>query len=232
MAKEIAQFKEFAQPKYADRLAYIDPTLYPGYVPSINPFELKDKSETNIALMTQELLIIIRVLLQANGKDTNITNQMDAILNPCIAVLLRRTNSSFADLKRFMDDNDNADLIQLGRQSPNPQHKLIFKHKFHSPHFGATKHGIYVRLQVILNDPTFQRLISHKTTLHLRELIDQHKVILFKLSLGGSGSESVQAYGRFIVGMLRIIALQRSQMPKSKRVPTLLFIDELQNFIS
>tara|TARA_R110001592_G_scaffold250179_2_gene512805 strand:+ start:302 stop:502 length:201 start_codon:yes stop_codon:yes gene_type:complete len=42
----------------------------------------------------------------------------------------------------------------------------------------------------------------------------------------------VQAYGRFIVGLLRIIALQRTNMAIQKRVPILLFIDEFQNFIS
>jgi hypothetical protein len=42
----------------------------------------------------------------------------------------------------------------------------------------------------------------------------------------------VQSYGRFIVGMLRIIAFQRSNIPQEFRVPTYLFIDEFQNFIS
>ncbi|MBL4746987.1 MAG: hypothetical protein JKY08_11565 [Flavobacteriaceae bacterium] len=64
MAEEIAKFKEFEQTKFANRLVYIDPTLKTGYSPSINPFELQDHSEQNIALMTQELKSIINVLLQ------------------------------------------------------------------------------------------------------------------------------------------------------------------------
>ncbi len=111
---------------------------------------------------------------------------MDAILSPCIATLLRLETSSFSDLQRFMDDNNNADLLALGQQSPNPQHKLLFRHKFNSSLFSATKHGIYTRLQVILNDPTFQNLISHTTTVHLKQLIEAKKIILFKLSLGNA----------------------------------------------
>jgi len=42
----------------------------------------------------------------------------------------------------------------------------------------------------------------------------------------------VQSYGRFIVGMLRILAFQRSSIPKEFRTPTYLFIDEFQNFVS
>jgi len=42
----------------------------------------------------------------------------------------------------------------------------------------------------------------------------------------------MQAFGRFIVGMLRIIAIQRSPLPAYMRTPTFLYIDEFQNFIS
>lgn len=244
MAQEIAQFNEFSHTKYANRLVFIDPSLKQGYSPSINPFQLENKTEESIALMTQELLSIIKVLLQWLGQSSaqsgngsqnqwaSTTNQMDAILSPCIATLLRCGNSSFTDLQRFMDDNNNADLLLLGQQSPNPQHRLLFRHKFNSPLFSATKHGIYTRLQVILNDPTFQNLISNTTTINLKQLIEEKKIILFKLSLGNAWSDSVQAYGRFIVGLLRIIALQRTNIAVNKRVTILLFIDEFQNFIS
>ena len=240
MAQEIAQFNEFSQTRYANRLVFIDPSVKTGYSPSINPFQLEVKTDESIALMTQELLNIIKVLLQSMGQSnswsqnqwTSTTNQMDAILSPCIATLLRCQNTSFTDLQRFMDDNNNADLLALGQKSPNPQHRMLFRHKFNSPLFSATKHGIYTRLQVILNDPTFQNLISNTTTVNLKQLIEEKKIILFKLSLGNAWSDSVQAYGRFIVGLLRIIALQRTSVAINKRVPILLFIDEFQNFIS
>lgn len=194
MAQEIAQFNEFSQVKYTNRLVLIDPSLKPGFSPSINPFQLEYKTEENIALMTQELLSIIKVLLQSIGQSStssqsqgsSTTNQMDAILSPCIATLLRSKNSSFSDLQRFMDDNNNVDLLALAQHSPNPQHRMLFRHKFNSPLFSATKHGIYTRLQVILNDPTFQNLISNTTTVNLKQLIEEKKIILFKLSLGNA----------------------------------------------
>jgi len=131
-----------------------------------------------------------------------------------------------------MDDTNNSDLIELGKQSPNTQHQALFVHKFNSPLFTATKHGIYTRMQMLLNDPTFQNLISNQTSLLLKKHINAKKIILFKLSLGRSGSESIQSYWRFVVGLLRIIAFQRSNIPKFFRIPTYLFIDEFQNFIS
>ncbi|MDO6445450.1 hypothetical protein Q4493_06615 [Colwellia sp. 1_MG-2023] len=64
MAQEIAQFNEFSQTQYVSRLVFINPSLRQAYSPSINPFQLENKTEQNIALMTQELLSIIKVLLQ------------------------------------------------------------------------------------------------------------------------------------------------------------------------
>lgn len=228
MVEEIARFKCFSPENNYDDLVYIDPTLKNGFSPSINPFEIEDTSENNIAITTQELKRVINALLQGSGT----TSQMEAILSPCIAVLLRKSDGCFEDLQRFMDDGQNEDLIKLGLNSPNPQHAKLFRDKFTSKGYEATKHGIYTRMQTLLNDPIFQNLISNKTTVNLKQLIDQRKTILFKLSLGEGGSESMEAFGRFIVGMLRIIAIQRSKTPKEERTPTFLYIDEFQNFVS
>ena len=94
--------------RISNRVVYIDPSLHPEYSPSINPFEIDDRSEKNIALMTQELRSIFEILLQ----DASTTNQMSAILSPCIATLLRRPNSDFSDLQRFMDDNNRWWVVQ------------------------------------------------------------------------------------------------------------------------
>jgi Type IV secretory pathway, VirD4 components len=228
MVEEIARFKRFSPENDYDDLVYIDPTLKNGFSPSINPFEIEDKSENNIAITTQELKRVINTLLQGSGA----TAQMEAILSPCISVLLRKKDGCFEDLQRFMDDKQNSDLIQLGLNSPNPQHAKLFRDKFTSSGYESTKHGIYTRMQTLLNDPIFQNLISNKTTVNLKQLIDQRKTILFKLSLGEGGSESMEAFGRFIVGMLRIIAIQRSKTPKEERTPTFFYIDEFQNFVS
>lgn len=111
---------------------------------------------------------------------------MEALLSPCIATLLRRNKSSFADLQRFMDDNNNHDLVMLGQSSPNLQHRQLFREKFSSKLFSATKHAIYTRMQVILNDPIFQKLINQNTTINLQQLIEQKKIVLFRLPLGAA----------------------------------------------
>jgi len=83
-----------------------------------------------------------------------------------------------------MDDNQNEDLLELGMNSPNPQHRRFFREKFTDKAYMATKNGIYTRLQIFLNDPIFQNLLTGKNTIPLKQLINQKKIIIFKLSLG------------------------------------------------
>ncbi len=108
---------------------------------------------------------------------------MDALIHPCLSVLLRKKGSSFIDLQRFMDDDNNQDLVELGMKSQNPQHRLFFTNQFTRKTLWLTKRGIYMRLQVLLNDPIFQNLISGSNSLDLERLIEEKKIIIFKLTL-------------------------------------------------
>jgi len=179
MAEEIARFREFQCGPAKDRLVYIDPNLSEEAWPTINPFHLPDKSERNIGLMAQEIKRILDVLL----KGAATSNQMNAVMLPCISTLLRMKGSTFEDLQRFMDAENNKDLIREGQRSPNMQHRSFFRSWFQSQAYRATGHGIFTRLQVLMNDPLFQKLISGEQSLDLEKLIEQRKIIIFKLTL-------------------------------------------------
>jgi len=129
-----------------------------------------------------------------------------------------------------MSDTRNADLVALGRKSPNIQHAQFFASEFMSSDYRLTKRGMYTRLQSLLHDPIFLNLISERSSFDLKTLIDAKKIILFRLPLGEGGSETMQAYGRFVFGMLRIIALSRSS--EKYRTQTYGYVDEFQNFVS
>lgn len=226
LAKEVAMMPEFARKKAEDRLVFVDPLLSKSHVPGINPFDMKSKDEDEIAIRTQELKRVFEVLLSGSEP----TSAMKTLLHACIATLLRRPWSNLEDLQRFMSDGHNTDLLTLWKSSPNRQHAKFFQDEFCSSDYRLTKRGIYTRLQSLLHDPIFQRLIAQQSSFDLEELINQKKIIIFRLPLWEWGSESMQAYGRFIFGMLRIIALTRSS--KKYRVPTYIYIDEFQNFVS
>lgn len=234
LAEEVAKFKENApnNPNF-ENLIYINPYLDKNHIPSINPFELKeeDKTEQNIDILSQELTRVFEEIL-----GTNFTLNMQSLLNPCIATILRANNKDnpmgLKELQRLMDDENNQDLINLGLSSPNEAHRTFFESGFKNRNLQVTKQSIYTKIQTLLNSSIFNKLITTQSSIDLEKELNQKKLIIFNLSKGSLGSKASETYGRFITALINFIALKRANRPKSQRVPIHLFIDEAQNYIS
>lgn len=211
----------------ANKVLYIDPYLSKNKIPTLNPFQTYDKSEENIDVLTQELVSVFKELLPAN-----LTLQMEAILTPCIATLLRMNNGSLALLQTFMDDNKNEDLYALGLKSPNPSHQEFFKQAFRKSEYKLTKTAIYTRIQSLLNHRIFYQLMNGFNTLNLKEAMDNKKVVIFNLAQGKLGKDISASFGKFVIAQLTGLALRRAHKPKHLRNPTYVFIDEVQNYIT
>ena len=59
-----------------------------------------------------------------------------------------------------MNDDENSDLIKHGLQLENQLHRSFFSQKFKAKSLSISKHAIEMRLQVLLNDPILQRLLT------------------------------------------------------------------------
>jgi len=228
LAEQISKWKEFTNKENFENLVYIDPFLDKEYIPVLNPFDIKDKSETNIDILAQELTKVFQELI----KDSKLTLQMETLLNPCISTLLRRKNSTLRDLQRFMNDELNKDLVEEGLNSPNPAHRDFFKYAFYNKTYTPTKQSIFTKIQSLLNSKIFHNLVIGKSTIDLEKLINEKKIIIFNLSKGKLGTDTSEAFGRLIIALLNFIALKRADIPEDRRIRTFLFIDEFQNYIS
>lgn len=222
------EMRNFVLNKDKERLVYIEPYLKEGHTPIINPFDMKGLSEQTLDTYVQTLTNVFKELIP----NAVLSLQMDALLKPCITVLLRRENGTLKDLQDFMDDNSNKALVEEGLKSPNPHHRDFFKNGFFKPTYKTTKASLYTKLQSLLNSYTFSNLLCGKSTIDLESALNSGKVVIFNLSKGEMGTEISQAYGRFILGVIEGIALKRNETHKSKRMPTYLFVDEFHNYIS
>jgi len=228
MAEQIAMWEEFSDKKIMQRLVYIDPFLDKNFSIVLNPFDIKDKSDESLDIYAQELTKAFQEII----KESKLSLQMETLLNVCIYTLLRKDNSSLRDLQRFMHDDRNKDLVELGLRSPNPSHREFFKYAFYNSTYNLTKQSIYTKIQSLLNSKIFHNLTIGKSTLDLENLINEGKIIIFNLAKGKLGTDTSEAFGKLVIALLNAIALKRVNLPKSERIPTFLFIDEFQNYIS
>jgi hypothetical protein len=239
LANQIAQWEIFKEKPHRERLVYFDPYLLPFYSPVINPFQLfknvpADKVEQVIEVMTNELSEIFDTILTEADSSGNITTQMKLLLRPCIATILRKNyktgKGDILDLKRFMDDKNNKDLVEFGLQTPNKIHHQTLT-DYYNKDYNVSKHGINTRLGTILDSTPLLNILTGKTTIDLQQLTDEKKVIVFALKKGDVGTEVASRFGKILISLIQVIGqLRTSVFPE--RVPTYIFIDEFQNYIT
>jgi hypothetical protein len=231
---------KFKMNKESNRIIYIDLYIHKElqkygiiekneatFSPVINPFDIDDKSIDAVGKMTIELARAFEELL----KDTTITGNMETFLHPCISTLLFRENSNIRDLQRFMQDGNNEDLRQLGRQNPIPDHKNFFvSGGFDIPLYKKTKDALAQKIQQLLNLPNFSRLMVGKSTIDLRKALNSGKVVLINLSKGELTPSTSHSIGKILFAMIQGIGFRRVDTAKEKRKNTFVIVDEFQNF--
>lgn len=207
-------------------IIYIDPTLKMDFAPTINPFRLKKRDETTIAIVAQELIVALESII-----GTDFTPNMEVLLTPLIYTLLRKGDSGVDELSRFLDDNANEDLIAEALKSPIKAHVDFIKNQFSKAKFTRTKDALSTKLQILLNNPTFSNFITGESTINLEKAINNKKIIIFRLPKGKM-KKTLEPAAKLIMALIQGIVFKRSDLPEHLRPKTYLICDEYQNFFS
>lgn len=235
LAKNVLKFSHNTDMK---RIVYISSSINKE-IKSINPNEEKltavinpfdhDGQEDTINILSQELADAIIELLAETSH--NLTPQMQAIIRPCITTVLRSPNPSINELKRFMLDGQNEDLIELWKRSPNPNHRDFFTNDFHIDEYRITKKSIRTKLTYFLADPTLFNMLNGKSTVNIEKCLNEGKIIIFNLPKG-SWKFTSSVFWRLMIAYIHSIILRRDNLPREKRKQLFFFIDEFQNYIT
>lgn len=71
-----------------------------------------------------------------------------------------------------------------------------------------------------------------KSTIDLREIMDNKKILLLDLSKGKVGEDNSALLGAMIITKLQLAALSRVDIPETERQDFYLYVDEFQNFVT
>lgn len=69
-----------------------------------------------------------------------------------------------------------------------------------------------------------------KSTIDLREIMDQRKILIMDLSKGKVGEDNSALLGAMLVTKLQLAAMSRTDVPEKERKDFYLYVDEFQNF--
>jgi hypothetical protein len=204
-----------------ERVVLIDPTDE-KYTVAFNPLEkLEGVSSAEIAAELVEAFK--KIWIDAWG-----ARMEDLLRNTLIALI--EAELTLDNLPRFLIDNDFRENV-LERVT-HPIVKRYFQ-RFNALAPRTREEWMESTLNKVnafLSDDRIREIFSYqKSSFNLREIMDNGKILLIKLDRGRL-KENGDLLGSLLMTKIRMAAFSRSDIPREKRVPFYLYIDEFQNF--
>lgn len=229
LALQVAKWQEFSQ--NPDRLIYFAPKLASktfSIAPVINPLAALYQADDLDSVVENFMSVMVAVV----GSDAELSNRMKIILKPCLYTLASHENATIYDIFEFLGCDEKAEnWVKKARETLTNRALLDTLNIFFEKNYQLTKSSIRDRLRALLSSDGLDKcLAGGKSSIDLKSAMDSGKVMVFNLA--GMGQESCGAFGRFIVGTVQNIAMQRYEQASHERKPVFMFLDEADRFIS
>lgn len=109
--------------------------------------------------------------------------------------------------------------------------RRFFETEFNSKEFAATKTQVLRRLYAILENQTFERMFDDPASkLDMFAELNAGKLILINTAKSLLKDTGTEIFGRFFIALIAQAAQERATIPKRERTPTLVYIDEAQDY--
>lgn len=158
--------------------------------------------------------------------------RMEYILNNCILALLDYPGSTLLGINRLLVDNEYRRLVIS--QIKNPVVKTFWVNEYarYSERFATEAIApIQNKVGQFLSSSIIRNIVAQvKSTINVRDIMDNHKIFLMNLSKGRIGEEGTRLLGGMLVTKLQLAAMERVDIAEKDRQDFYLFVDEFQNF--
>jgi len=187
-----------------------------------NILEAKTEVEKNV--LSSDLVEIFKRFSTSWG------DQMSVVLGNAISAFLENSRvGSLMDLRRFLIEKDFREEILCDVLD---RHVSYFWEKEYPLLRGSALSSILTRLDFFLRPKLIRNIVSQTKGIDLKEIVNQNKILLVKLSQGIIGDENAYLLGSLLVSKLHQVVMQRQLQSSHDRTPFYLYIDEFQNFIT
>jgi hypothetical protein len=210
--------EEFLQ----ENVVVIDPTDEQNIV-AFNPLE-RTRGEKSAAVASELTEAFKKIWADAWGQ------RMEDLLKNTLVALIEN-DLTLAELPTFLTNRD----IRL-KILENVKHegcRQYFYERFNAQRPQTQNEWMESTLNKVngflFDDRVKQMFLSRKSSFDLRDIMDNHKILLVKLD-SGRLKGTADLLGSLLLAKIQAAAFTRTDTPESKRQPFYLYIDEFQNF--
>ena len=222
----VEELLDFIPPERIDDVVYFDPTDVNNPV-GFNMLELDDMSQRDLIADG-----VVEVFKKQFGDSWG--PRLQYILTNSVSTLLEAQNTTLLAVIRILIDNNYRKFIL--KQVDDPILLQFWEEEFaqmSSNRRLVTEAVAPIQNKVgrFISSAVIRNIIGQvKSTIDLREIMDEGKILLVNLAQGKLGEETASLLGGMIITRLQSTAMERTDMPFDQRRDFYLYVDEFQNF--
>jgi hypothetical protein len=214
-----------------DRLILIDPADV-EFPPALNLFHAHlERLEGYRAADRERVLNGVVELYETFFADllgAELTQKQGVVFKYLARLMLTIPAATIHTLMRLMEDGRpfKAHMAQLEGSA-----RHFFEYEFFHPAFAQTKRQILRRLWGVMATPSFERMFAQpENKLDMFRALQAGSILFINTAKDLLKTEGSQLFGRFFIQLITQAALERSTIEPAERTPTMIYIDEAQEY--
>jgi CxxC-x17-CxxC domain-containing protein len=158
--------------------------------------------------------------------------RLEYVLNNTIMALLEYPDSTLLGIMRMLVDKDYRSKVVRNLTDPVVRSFWIDEYDKYPQKFQAEVIApIQNKVGRFLSTPLTRNIVGQvKSSLSLRDIVDNKKILLMNLSKGRIGEDNSALLGAMIITKIQLAIMSRVDMPEDTRADFYLYVDEFQNF--
>jgi hypothetical protein len=160
------------------------------------------------------------------------SSRMEYILNNTLLALLEKPKHTLLDVMKLLTNDNYREKIVSRIQDPLV--KNFWEKEFANFNTRYRQEAISPILNKIgqfLSSEIVRNIIGQtESTINLRDIIDQQKILIVNVSKGKLGEDNSNLLGSLILSKLQVVAMSTVDIPEKDRKDFYLYVDEFQNF--
>ncbi len=160
------------------------------------------------------------------------SSRMEYILNNTLLALLDYPGSTLLGINRLLSDKKYR--MKVIRKLKDPVVKAFWQVEFAGYNDRYAQEAvapIQNKIGQFLSASVIRNMVAQvKSTINIRELMDNKKIFIMNLSKGRIGEDNSRLLGGMLITEIQLAAMERVDIPESERQDFFLYVDEFQNF--
>ncbi len=158
--------------------------------------------------------------------------RMEYILNNTILALLEYPDSTLLGVNRMLADPEYRKEVVSNVTDPTVKAFWVTEYARYSQKYEAeATAAIQNKVGQFVSNALIRNIIGQtKSTINMRQIMDEGKILILDLSKGRIGEDNSRLLGALLITKIQLAAMSRVDIPEPDRNDFYLYVDEFQNF--